>query len=406
MNRRIVVLICVLLTGFLRGVSAQAQQSVKIPRIGYLAPAKYEAREKAFRQGLRDLGYVEGQNIFIEWRIGTPNLDRLRELAKELVHLNVDIIVATSTFPVQATKDVTKSIPIVFAGVLDAEGSGFVESLARPGGNITGLSLLAPELNGKRLELLKEAFPKISRVAVLWNTEHPATARLFNETRTTSQALKVTLQSVEVQDSSDLDAAFAMVRPGGNITGLATLQRDLSGKRLELLAEIVPRLSRVGILRSANEAISTIGLKDYESAARDLNLQIHSLNVGADPNLEEAFQAALKARVGGLITITSNPLFGNSKRVTQLAIKHALPAMFEGSSWVHNGGLISYSANDIEVFHRAATYVDKILKGATPADLPIEQPTKFELVINLKTAKQIGLTVPQKVLVRADRVIK
>jgi putative ABC transport system substrate-binding protein len=324
-TRRIIVLIYVLLTGFLGGVSAQAQQSVKIPRIGYLAPAKYEARERAFRQGLRDLGYVEGQNIFIEWRIGTPNLDRLRELAKELVHLNVDIIVATSTFPVQATKDVTKSIPIVFAGVLDAEGSGFVESLARPGGNITGLSLLAPELNGKRLELLKEAFPKISRVAVLWNTEHPATARPFNETRTTSRALKVTLQSVEVQDSSDLDAAFAMIT-------------------------------------------------------------------------SEHSQA--------ILTIPDHLTNREGKRIANFAAKSRLPAIFDIVETMDAGGLMAYGVNRLDPYRRVATYVDKILKGAKPADLPVEQPTKFELVINLKTAKQIGLTIPPNVLARADRVIR
>ena len=167
--------------------AAQAQQLARVPLIGYLAPAKYESREGAFRQGLRNLGYIEGQNIFIEWRVGEPKLDRLRELAAELIGLKVDIIVATSTFPVKASMDVTKTIPIVFAGVLDPVGSGFVTSLARPGGNVTGLSLLAPELSGKRLELLKEAFPKISRVAVLWNAEHPATPRLFAETKTAAR---------------------------------------------------------------------------------------------------------------------------------------------------------------------------------------------------------------------------
>jgi putative ABC transport system substrate-binding protein len=171
------------------GDVAEAQQPERVPHIGYLAPAKYENREEAFRQGLHELGYVEGRNIVIDWRIGEPQLDRLRELAAELVRLKVDNIVATSTFPVQASKDITKTIPIVFAGVLDPVGSGFVASLARPGGNITGLSLLAPELSGKRLELLKEAFPKISRVAVLWNTEHPATARLFSETKAAAQEL-------------------------------------------------------------------------------------------------------------------------------------------------------------------------------------------------------------------------
>jgi ABC-type uncharacterized transport system substrate-binding protein len=200
----------------------------------------------------------------------------------------------------------------------------------------------------------------------------------------------------------------SMARPGANITGIATLQRDLSGKRLELLSEVVPRLARVGILRTiSDEARSTLGFKEYEAAASALKIQVQSLEVRErNLDLEAPFKEALKARADALITITSNPLFSNSKQVVQLAIKNGLPSMYEGSSWVNAGGLISYSANDIEVFHRAATYVDKILKGARPADLPIEQPTKFELVINLKTAKQIGLTIPQKVLVRADKVIK
>src|SRR6478672_3719864 len=199
----------------------------------------------------------------------------------------------------------------------------------------------------------------------------------------------------------------SMARPGANITGIATLQRDLSGKRLELLSEVVPRLARVGILRSSDEAISILGFKEYEAAASALKIQVQSLEVHErNLDLEAPFKEALKARADALITITSNPLFSNSKQVVQLAIKNGLPSMYEGSSWVNAGGLISYSANDIEVLHRAATYVDKILKGARPADLPIEQPTKFELVINLKTAKQIGLTILQKVLVRADKVIK
>ena len=309
--------------------TTEAQQTGKIPRIGYISgtynPSNPGPYVEALRRGMRELGYTEGKNFIVEYRGAEGKFETIPAIVAELVRLKVDVLVLPLFGAIDAANKATTTIPIVMITQVDPVAAGLVASLARP---------------------------------------------------------------------------------GGNITGLATLQRDLSGKRLELLAEIVPRLSRVGILRSANEAISTIGFKEYESAARDLNLQIHSLNVGADPNLEEAFQTALKARVGGLITITSNPLFGNSKRVTQLAIKHALPAMFEGSSWVNNGGLISYSANDIEVFHRAATYVDKILKGARPADLPIEQPTKFELVINLKTAKQIGLTIPQKVLVRADRVIK
>ena len=310
---------------FALGAQAQAQQATRIPHIGYLAPTKYESREKAFRQGLHDLGYIEGQNIFIEWRVGGPNVDRLRELAAELVHLKVDIIVATSTFPVQATKGVTKTIPIVFAGVLDPVGSGFVASLARPGGNITGLSLLAPELTGKRLELLKEAFPKISRVAVLWNVEHPATARLYAEAKRAAQELRVVLQSVEVRGVNDFDAAFATIR------------------------------------RNRSHALLTI----------------------PDP-----------------LTNAEGP------RIANFTAKNRRPSIFDIVETMEAGGLMAYGVNRLEPYRRAAIYVDKILKGAKPGDLPVEQPTKFEMVINLKTAKQIGLTIPPNVLARADRVIR
>jgi putative ABC transport system substrate-binding protein len=199
----------------------------------------------------------------------------------------------------------------------------------------------------------------------------------------------------------------SLAHPGGNITGLATLQRDLSGKRLELLTEVVPGLSRIGILRDADSQTVAIGFNEYEVAAHALKIQLQSLEVrGSNPDVEGAFRAAAKGRVNAVITITNNPLFRNSKRIADVAIKNRLPSMYEGSSWVEVGGLMSYSANDLEVFRRAATYVDKILKGTKPADLPGEQPTKFEFVINLKTAKQIGLTIPQSVLYRADKVIK
>jgi putative ABC transport system substrate-binding protein len=198
-----------------------------------------------------------------------------------------------------------------------------------------------------------------------------------------------------------------LARPGGNLTGVATLQRDLSGKRLELLAEVVPRISRVGILRDADSSVSTHNFQEYETVARGLKVQLQSLEVRRpNPDLEGAFQAAAKGGSRAVITITTNLLFRNSKRIADLAIKHRLPSMYEGKNWVEAGGLMSYSPNDIEIFRRVATYVDKILKGTKPADLPVEQPTKFELVINLKTAKQIGLTIPPNVLARADRVIK
>jgi putative ABC transport system substrate-binding protein len=200
----------------------------------------------------------------------------------------------------------------------------------------------------------------------------------------------------------------SLARPGGNITGLSTLSRDLGGKRFELLTEVLPRLSRVGILRNADEPSSAVGVfEEYQAAARALKIQIQSLDVRSpNPDLEGAFQTAIKGRLSAIITITSAPLFLQQRRIADLAIKNRLPSMYQGSTWVDAGGLMSYSTNDLEAFRRAATYIDKILKGAKPADLPIEQPTKFEFVINLKTAKQIGLTIPQKVLVRADRVIK
>jgi ABC-type uncharacterized transport system substrate-binding protein len=199
----------------------------------------------------------------------------------------------------------------------------------------------------------------------------------------------------------------SLAQPGGNITGIATLQRDLSGKRLELLTEVVPKISRVGILRDVDEPVSAIGFKDYGTAARALKIRLQSLEVrGSKPDIEGAFETAMKTRSNAVITITNTPLFRNSKRITELALKNRLPSLYEGSRWVEDGGLMSYSANDLEIFHRAATYIDKILRGAKPADLPVEQPTKFELVINLRTAKQIGVTIPSTVLTRADRVIR
>jgi putative ABC transport system substrate-binding protein len=198
-----------------------------------------------------------------------------------------------------------------------------------------------------------------------------------------------------------------LARPGGNITGIATLQREIGGKRLELLTETVPRILRIGVLQEAGSQTSAIGFKEYETAARALKIQLQSVEV-REPNLdfEGAFQTLSKGRVSGLITITNPLVLRYTKRIAALAIKNQLPSMYEGSAWVEDGGLMSFSTDDLDVFRRVATYVDKILKGVKPADLPVEQPTKFEMVVNLKTAKQIGLTIPQKVLARADRVIK
>ena len=319
--------LCALLYTLCLPVSAQ--QPVRIPRIGYISgtgdssnPGPYVG---ALRQGLRDLGYVEEKNFVIEFR-GEGKGESIPGIVAELVQLKVDVLVLPLVSAILPAKQDTKTIPIVMVTQVDPVATGLVDSLAHP---------------------------------------------------------------------------------GGNVTGLATLQRDLSGKRLELLAEIVPGLARVGILRDANTSVSAIGLKEYETAARALKIRIQSLDVrGPNPDLAGAFREAVKGRANAVITITNNPLFRNSKRIADLAIKNRLPSMYEGSTWVEVGGLMSYSANDLEIFRRAATYVDKILKGAKPADLPVEQPTKFEFVINLKTAKALNLTIPQSVLFRADKVIK
>ena len=306
----------------------EAQERRNIPRIGYISgtfePSNPGPYVEALRQGMLELGYVEGKNYLIEYRGAKGKTEVIPGIVRELVGLKVDVLVLPLIAAIRAARQATQSIPIVMITQVDPVATGLVHSLARP---------------------------------------------------------------------------------GGNITGIATLQRDLSGKRLELLAEVVPRLSRVGILRDADEP--ALSFNEYETAARPLKLQVQSVEVrGSNPDVEGAFQAALKAHVGALITITNNPLFRNSKRVADLAIKNRLPSMYEGSGWVEAGGLMAYSANDIEIFRRAAMYVDKIFKGAKPADLPVEQPTKFELVINLKTAKQIGLMIPANVLARADKVIK
>ena len=310
------------------GVTAEAQQPAKIPRVGYVSgtgdPSNPGPYVEAFRQGLRDLGYIDGKNIVIEYRVAEGKPDP--SLVAELVQLKVDVLVSGNFAVSRAAKQATETIPIVMVTNQDPVAIGLVDSLARPGGNITGLS---------------------------------------------------------------------------------TLQRDLSGKRLELLKEVIPRMSRVGILWNAAGSGSATGFKEYEAAARALKIQLHSLEVrGPNPDLEGAFQAAAKGRTSALITVTGTLLFRYPKRIADLAIKNRLSSMYEGSTWVEAGGLMSYSTNDLEVFRRAAVFVDKILKGTKPADLPVEQPTKFELVINLKTAKQIGLTVPPEVLARANRLIK
>ena len=310
------------------GTVATAQQPTKIPRIGFLSassPAALSARIEAFRQGLRELGYVEGKNIVIEWRSAEGKLDRLPALAAELVRLKVDIIVTAGPSLTHAAKEATSTIPIVMTFDPDPVGSGFVASLARPGGNITGLSTLSPEISGKQLEVLKETVPKLSRVAVLGNSTSPGNAQALREMELAAGAFKAKLQYLDVLDPKDI---------------------------------------------------------------------------------ETAFRAASKGRAEVILVLPSPVLTSQRTQIVDLAVKNRLPAIYWRSDFVEAGGLMSYGTSQNDLDRRAATYVDKILKGTKPADLPVEQPTKFELVVNLKTAKQIGLTVPQKVLARADRVIR
>ena len=310
---------------------ATAQQPKKVSRIGYLSagdPARESTRSEAIRLALRELGYIEGQNIAIEYRYAEGKRDRFPELAAELVRLKVDIIVvAGGDGLVRAAKNATKTIPIVMVGTgADPVEAGLVESLARPGGNVTGLTNLTRELGGKRLELLKEAVPKVARVAVLYDPANPASV-------------------LEVK-------------------------------------EVLP------------------------VAARALGLTIQPWEVRAADDFEKVFAALNKQRPDGLYVLAGPLMSANQKRIAGFALKSRLPSMYGNREAVDAGGLMSYGADLADSYRRVAIYVDKILKGAKPADLPVEQPTKFELVINLKTAKQIGVTIPQRVLGRADKVIR
>ena len=308
--------------------SAEAQQPTKIPRIGFLAvvsPSAVSDRIEAFRHGLRELGYVEGKNIVIEARYAEGKLERVPALAAELVYLKVDVILSGGPAATGPAKKETATIPIVMGFDTDPVGNGFVASLARPGGNITGFSILAPEISGKQLELLKEIVPKLSRVAVLGSSAEPANARTLRETELLAGAFKVQLQYLDVLAPKD-------IRP--------------------------------------------------------------------------AFQAANKGRAEAMLALSNFVIISQRTQIADLAIKNRLPAIYPWPEFVEDGGLMTYSVSFADLFRRAATYVDKILKGAKPADLPVEQPKKFEFVINLKAAKQIGLTIPQRVLTRADKVIK
>jgi putative tryptophan/tyrosine transport system substrate-binding protein len=307
-------------------VIAEAQQPKKIPRIGVLRPGLAAAPNyEAFRQGLRELGYVEGQNVVLEFRDAEGKAERLPDLAAELVRLKVDVIVTSSTPAIQAAKQATGTIPIVMGFSGDPVGTGLVASLAKPGGNITGLSDIGPEISGKQLEFLKEAFPTISRVAFFLNPSNQGNRLRLKATEVTAGELKVQIQALEVRSANDVE-----------------------------------------------KAISTIN----------------------------------KGQAQALMTVRDPAIYANQTRILEFAAENRLPTMHMDKEPVEAGGLMSYGPNVPDLFRRAATYVDKILKGAKPADLPVERPIKFELVINLKTAKQIGLTIPPNVLTRAERVIK
>jgi putative ABC transport system substrate-binding protein len=327
MKKKSLFLLMVVLVGA-RGIIADAQQPpTKIPRIGYLMTRSLDSvRTEALRQGLRELGYVEGKTIVIEWRSAEGKLDHVPALVAELVRLNVDVIVTAGPVPTRVSKDATSTIPIVMTQVNDPVGNGFVASLARPGGNITGLSTLAPEISGKQLELLKEILPSLSRAAVFGTSTQPGNSQMLKEVELAAAALAVKLQYVDVLSPEDI---------------------------------------------------------------------------------ESAFRAAVKGRAHAVIMIVASSVVGDHRqKIVDLAVKSRLPAIYPFSSYVEAGGLMSYSVNITDLDRRAATFVDKILKGTKPADLPVEQPKKFEFIINLKAAKQIGLTIPPNVLARADKVIR
>jgi putative ABC transport system substrate-binding protein len=313
--------------------SAQAQQPGKIVRIGFLDASTASGMAglvEAFQQELTKLGWIEGKNITIEYRFAEQKLERLHELAAELVRLKVDLIVVPGVLPALAAKKATSSIPIVLANAPDPVGAGLVASLARPGGNITGLASLGIELNTKRLEILRDAVPKLSRVGLF-----AARARL------------------EANTGLDLQ------------------------------------------------------LKELRAAALALKLKLEEIETQLDPkSLESAFQTAKQKQVGAIMTATGSPFFAERKRIVEFAGKYRLPAIYFQKDFVDDGGLMFYGADSVDLYRRAAVYVDKILKGARPADLPVQQATKFEFIINLKAAKQIGLTIPNRVLERASQVIK
>jgi putative ABC transport system substrate-binding protein len=305
-----------------------AQQPKKISRIGVLlpgTPASFSLRTKAFLDGLRELGYVEGVTIAFEWKWGQDRVETLSGLAADLVRSNVDVIITGGTSAAKALKAATATIPIVVAIISDPVAAGLVDSLARPGGNLTGFSIVAPELGGKRLELLKELVPHVSSVAVLLNIRNPQ---------------------------------------------------------------------------------SQIELKEMRSAAQEMRLQLYPIEISTEDGLEDAFAAMNQAAVQALVVLTDPILFSQRKRTVDLANRNRLPAMYFFKGYAEEGGLMSYGPSDTDLFRRTAAYVDRILKGTKPGDLPIEQPTKFELFINLRAANMIGVTIPESFLLRADKVIE
>lgn len=310
-----------------RGIIAEAQQPTKLARLGYLIGASFiPVRSDALRQGLRELGYVEGKTIVLEWRSAEGKLDRLPALAAELVRLNVDVIISAGPVATRPLKEASSTIPIVMTNEGDPVGTGFIVSLARPGGNITGLSTLAPELSGKRIELLKEIIPKLSRVAVFGTSTRSDNAQSLREVELGANALTVKLQYVDVLSPKDI---------------------------------------------------------------------------------ESAFRAASKARADAVLMMLASAVAASYRaEIVKLAAKNRIPVMYRLREDVEAGGLMYYGVNIVDLDRRAATYVDKILKGANPADLPVEQPKTFEFIINLKAAKQIGLSIPQTLLLKADQVIK
>jgi ABC-type uncharacterized transport system substrate-binding protein len=319
------VLVLLVLALLVPSRSADTQQPTRIPQIGYVSNGDTGPRSEGFRQGLLDLGYVEGRNIIVEWRFALRQSDRLPDLIAGLIRLPVDIIIAASTQVTTLARKATNTIPIIMTTVGDPIGSGAIASLARPGGNVTGMTTLQFDMGGKRLQLLKDSVPGMSRIAVMWKPKSRTSASNFLATKRAAQALELELMPIEIQGPDDFDGAF---------------------------------------------------------------------------------RAAVQWRADAVAVLSDGAMFANRTRFLRLVIKHRLPAMHTQGLWVKAGGLISYGTHFGDLSRRAATYVDKILKGANPATLPVEQPTRFELVVNLKTAKSLGITIPNSVLLRADEVIE